>query len=91
MKRANVAAAAVLAGAIQLQRESKPAECANLACAREQAAIMPEQPHALEEAPDTTGPEDFVELLTSPPALVKRGSPEHLEWLRENGMEFSAD
>lgn len=84
MNRITVAAAAVLAGAIPFQQESDPAACVDPACAREQSALVPEQLHALEEPPDNAGPDDLVELLVSPPVLVKRGGPEHLQWLREN-------
>jgi len=87
MKRLPIAAAAVLAGAIQLQWESEGPECKQLPCAVEPVSTVPEQPHSLEEPPNYEVPEGMVEI-GSPMYLVERSSEAHLEYLRRNGLKF---
>ena len=81
MRRFPAAAAAFVAGVIPFQKERENPDCPNLLCAMEPIATVPEQPHALEEFPAYEVPDGCVEIPTSPPDLVRRGSKEHLEYI----------
>jgi len=89
MKRAAIAATAILAGSIPFQPEIENPECNAVTCAIEQSMKVPEQPHASEEPPAFEATEDLVAIAFSPVTSVKRGSEYHLRWLRDNGFDES--
>jgi hypothetical protein len=85
MKRLAGLGAAALAAIIPLSEERQDPECKDRQCIGELVAKVPEQAHGTEEPPTYEASEDWVDIPSSPPARVERGSAYHLEWIKENG------
>ncbi len=89
MKRNPTVVATVFFAVIAVQTEGVGPECEAAACAREQPAIVPGQPHGLERLPAHEVVDDEIRLLERSPLFTfKVGSPYHIDWLREHGLRI---